>query len=108
MLEQIAAINVYSMPESLAAQLSECGGSPEELVQAFKEKVSWLPCVNFQSVPTHSKKRGQLHISMLSYDKAAYAANGLFVGDAKLLLCTEGFHGLERQTVAVKPRPGAR
>ena len=106
-LEQNAVSNAYSMPECLAAALSTSGESPEELVQAFKEKVPWLPCVNFQSVPKHSKK-GHIHISMLSYNKASYAANGLFVGDAKLLLCTEGFHGLERKTVAVKPRPGAK
>ena len=53
-------------------------------------------------------KNRHIHISMLSYDNPSYAANGLFVGDAKLLLCTEGFHGLERKTVAVKPRPGAK
>ena len=44
---------------------------------------------------------------MLSDDKSSYAANGLFVGDAKLLLATEGFGGPELKTVAVKPRPGA-
>ena len=52
-------------------------------------------------------KKGTLHISMLSYDKSSYAAHGLFVGDAKLLLATEGFGGLELNTVAVKPRRGA-
>ena len=55
-LEQNAVSNAYSMPGCLAAALSTFGESPEELVQAFKEKVPWLPCVNFQSVPKHSKK----------------------------------------------------
>ena len=52
--------------------------------------------VNFQSAPKHSRK-GTMHISMLSYDKPSYAANGLFLGDAKLVLDAEGFHGLERK-----------
>ena len=48
-------------------------------------------CVNqCQSI----QNKGHMHIPMLSYDKASYASNGLVVGDAKLLLCTEGLHGL--------------
>ena len=43
----------------------------------------------------------------MAYDKTSYAANGLFMGDTKLVLSTQGFHGLEGNTVAVKPRPGA-
>ena len=53
------------------------------------------------------EKKGTLHISMLSYRPCSYAANGMFVGDAKLLLETEGFAGLDVRTLAVKPRAGA-
>ena len=52
-------------------------------------------------------KKGNMHISMLSFEKAAYTANGMYLSDAKMLLATGGFHGLERRTLAVKPRPGA-
>ena len=76
-----------SLPEALDAALAALGKTPEGLVQAFKVKVPWLPCVNFQAVPKCSKK-GTLHISMLSYRPCSYAANGMFVGDAKLLLET--------------------
>ena len=49
-------------------------------------------------------EKGRLHISMLSYQPCSYAANGMFVGDAKLFLEKEGFAGLAAQTLAVKPR----
>ena len=52
-------------------------------------------------------EKGTLHISMLSYRPCSYAANGMFVGDAKLLLQTEGFAGLDLKTLAVRPRAGA-
>ena len=95
-----------SLPEALDAALARLGKTPEDMVQAFKGKVPWLPCVNFQAVPKCSKK-GTLHISMLSYRPCSYAANGMFVGDAKLLLETEGFAGLDLKTLAVKPHAGA-
>ena len=76
------------------------------MVKAFQVKVPWLSSVNFQAVPKCSKK-GTLHISMLSYRPCSYAANGMFVGDAKLLLETEGFGGLDLKTLAVRPRAGA-
>ena len=44
-----------SLPEALDAALAAIGKSPEGLVQAFKVKVPWLPCVNFQAVPKCSK-----------------------------------------------------
>ena len=95
-----------SLPEALDAALARLGKTPEDMVQAFKGKVPWLPCVNFQAVPKCSKK-GTLHISMLSYRPWSYAGNGMFVGDAKLLLETEGFAGLDLKTLAVKPHAGA-
>ena len=55
-----------SLPEALDAALAAIGKTPEGLVQAFKVKVPWMPCVNFQAVPKCSKK-GTLHTSMLSY-----------------------------------------
>ena len=51
------------------------------------------------------KKRGNMHISMLSFEKAAYTANGMYLNAANMLLATAGFHGLERYTLAMKPRP---
>ena len=66
-----------------------------------------MACVNLPALPKHSKTC-TMHISMLSYDKASYAGNGLFLADAKVLLQQEGFHGLERTTLAVKPRAGAK
>ena len=51
-------------------------------------------------------EKGTLHISMLSYRPSSYAANGMFVGDAKLLLETEGLAGLDIKTLAVRPRAG--
>ena len=64
-LEQNAVTNAYYMLEYLAAALSTSGGSTEELVQAFKEKVSGLPFVNFQSVPKHSKKMSRAHLHVV-------------------------------------------
>ena len=54
-----------SLPEALDAALAAIEKTPEGLVQAFKDKVPWQPCVNFQAVPKCSKT-GTLHISMLS------------------------------------------
>ena len=65
-----------------------------------------MPCVDFQAAPTCSKK-DILHTSMLSYRPCSYAANGMLVGDTKLLLEAEGFAGLDLKTFAVKPRAGA-
>ena len=95
-----------SLPEALDAALARLGKTPEDMVQAFKDKVPWLPCVNFQAVPKCSKK-GTLHISMLSYRPCSYAANGMFVGDAKVLLESEGFASLDLKILAVRPRAGA-
>ena len=64
-LELNAVTNDCSMPESLAAALSEFGMSREKLVQAFKEKVPWVPCVDFQAVPRHSKRPlAHLHVAI--------------------------------------------
>ena len=45
---------------------------------------------------------------MLSFDRSSYAGFGMFVGDAKLLLQGEGLEGLQRKTLAIKPRAGAK
>ena len=44
-----------SLPEALDAALARLGKTPEDMVLAFKGKVPWLPCVNFQAVPKCSK-----------------------------------------------------
>ena len=44
-----------SLPEALDAALARLGKTPEDMVQAFKGKVPWLPCVNFQAVPKCTK-----------------------------------------------------
>ena len=41
-----------SLPEALDAVLARLGKTPEDMVQAFKGKVPWLPCVNFLAAPT--------------------------------------------------------
>ena len=94
-----------TLPEALDAALARLGKTPDDMVLAFKGKVPWLPCVNFQAVPKCTKK-GTLHISMLSYRPGSYAGNGMFVGDAKLLLETQGFAGLDLKTLPVRPRAG--
>ena len=94
-----------SLPEALDAALAALGKTPEDMVQAFKVKVPWLPCVNFQAVPKCSKK-GTLHISMLSYRPASYAANGMFVGDAKLLLGTGVCWSRSQDISSETPRTG--
>ena len=63
-LEQNAVTNAYSMPESLAAALSKFGKSREKLVQAFKEKVPWLPC-EFPSSAKAFKKRSLAHLHVV-------------------------------------------
>ena len=45
-----------SLPEALDAALAALGKTPEDMVQAFKVKVPWVPCVNFQAVPKVWKK----------------------------------------------------
>ena len=52
-------------------------------------------------------KKGNIHISMLAFEKSSYAGFGMFVGDAQVLLEGEGLEGLQRHTIAVKPRAGA-
>ena len=94
-----------SLPECLGVVLAEVG-TPDDVVKAFKDKVQWVPCLNFQTVPKFSK-RGHMHISMLSYQVSSYVANGMFVGDAKLLLKAQGLRCLEGKTISIKPRAGA-
>ena len=45
---------------------------------------------------------------MLSYEESAYAAHGMFVSDAQVLLSGGGFAGLDQKTLHIKPRPGAK
>ena len=45
-----------SLPEALDAALAALEKTPEGLVQAFKVKVPWQPCVDCQAVPNCSKK----------------------------------------------------
>ena len=94
-----------SLPECLGVVL-EGNGTPDDVAKAFKDKVQWVPCLNFQTVPKFSK-RGHMHISMLSYQVSSYVANGMFVGDAKLLLKAQGLRCLEGKTISIKPRAGA-
>ena len=49
-----------SLPEALDAALARLGKTPEDMVQAFKGKVPWLACVNFQAVPKFSKTKRHL------------------------------------------------
>jgi hypothetical protein len=107
-LEQIAADQSILVADLLVQELAHLGSTPEDVVQAFKKKVPWATgTVGLQAVPKSSRK-GSIHISMLSYEKASYAANGMFVHDARLLLLTEGFAGLSLKTLAVRPRPGVK
>jgi hypothetical protein len=108
-LQRNAASEGKSLAESLLEALTRDVGltNPEEMVQAFKSAVPWgQGIVGFQAVPK-SSKRGIIHISMLSFDKGSYAANGMFLHDASLLLRTQGRGGLCSKTLALRPRPGA-
>lgn len=109
-LQSTAVSGGKSLADALADALTDGVGAmdPEEVVQAFKSKVPWgTGYVGFQVVP-RSSKRGSIHISMLSFDKTSYSANGMFLNDASLLLKTQGMEGLLSKTLAVRPRPGAR
>ncbi len=108
-LESDASANGVSLPDMLAKSLGPFGGTSDELVQAFKMRVPWVSSgqVNFQVVPKSSKK-GHIHISMLSHQRESYAANGLFLHDARLLVAAEGLVGLQQKTISVRPRPGAK
>ena len=83
--------------------------NPEEMAQALRTKVPWgQGIVGFQAIPKTSRK-GTIHIAMLSFEKTSYAASGMFLNDASLLLKTQGIiGGLSSQTLAVRPRPGAK
>ena len=54
-----------SLPEALDAALAALGKTPEDMVQAFKVKVPWLPCVNFQAVPKCSSTRHLAHFDVV-------------------------------------------
>ena len=54
-----------SLPEALDAALARLGKTPEDMVKAFKSKVPWWPCVNFQAVPKFSKKRHLAHFDVV-------------------------------------------
>ena len=72
--------------------------------QAVLEKAGY---VNFMVVPKTTKK-GYIHVSMLAFQKTSYAGFGMFVSDAQVLLDGEGFEGLVRKTISIKPRAGIR
>ena len=93
--------SVTSNGQPLASSLAEL------VLSRFRALVPWKGYVNFQQVPKSSKK-GTLHICMLSYEESAYAANGMFVSDAQVLLSGGGFAGLDQKTLHIKPRPGAK
>ena len=93
--------SVTSNGQPLASSLAEL------VLRRFRALVHWKGYVNFQQVPKSSKK-GTLHICMLSYEESAYAAHGMFVSDAQVLLSGGGFAGLDQKTLHIKPRPGAK
>ena len=54
-----------SLPEALDAALAALGKTPEDMVQAFKVKVPWVPCVNFKAVPKYSKQMHLAHFDVV-------------------------------------------
>ena len=64
-MSSLEAVVGSSLPEALDAALAALGRTPEDLVQAFKVKVPWDPCVNFQAVPKCSKKRHLAHFDVV-------------------------------------------
>ena len=82
--------SVTSNGQPLASSLAEL------VLSRFRALVHWKGYVNFQQVPKSSKK-GTLHICMLSYEESAYAAHGMFVSDAQVLLSGGGFAGLDQK-----------
>ena len=100
--------------EKLQSFLTAEGGEPlassfhDLVIYHMRQAVPWKTgYVNFMSVP-RSAKKGVIHVSMLAFERAAYAGFGMFVGDAKVLLEGEGLEGLQRKTIAIKPRAGAK
>ena len=87
-LQHTAESGGKSLADALVDAVTASLGStsPEEQVAAFKSKVPWgagsrgNSYVGLQAVPK-SSKRGTIHISMLSFEKTSYAANGLFLND---------------------------
>ena len=59
-----------SLPEALDAALAALGKTPADMVQAFKVKVPWLPCVNFQAVPKCSKEKAPCTFRCCHIDRA--------------------------------------
>ena len=55
-----------------------------------------------------STKKGTIRISMLASEHVSNAGFGMFVSDAQVLLDGEGFEGLVRKTISIKPRAGIR
>ena len=45
-----------SLAEAFDVAMTALGKTPEEMAQAFKVKVPWVPCVNFQSIPKVRKQ----------------------------------------------------
>ena len=63
-MESLEAVGP-TLPEALEAALDAVGKTPECLVTAFKAKVPWQPCVNFQAVPRFSKQRPLAHFDVV-------------------------------------------
>ena len=94
--------------ELLHHELAHLEKNDEVLSEAFKQYVPWgVGAINFHTVPSSSRK-GKLHISMLSFHESSYAANGLYLGDAKMLLSSQGFMGLKARVIHVRPRTGQK
>ena len=91
-----------SLAEAFDVAMTALGKTPEEMARAFKVKVPWETCLNFQSMPK-IRKTGKMHISMLSYRPYSYAANGMFVGDAIRGLKAKGIAWVNHHIFAVRP-----
>ena len=102
------------LKERLTSFLIDHNGEPlaspfgDLVIQHMRRVAPWRTVyANFMSVH-RSTKKGAIQIFRLALEMTSYAGFGMFVSDVQVLLDGAGLEGLLRETIALKPRDGAK
>ena len=89
-----------SIPSTLAALFPPNSDTKKQIVARIPWKTQ-NGYVTFLRPPTNNCK-GQMHVSMLSYDESSFAGQGVYLEDALLLL--DNWHSWSDSVICVRPK----